>query len=186
MPSMRLIATVMVTAVLYVTNALAANTGIRSSKVVSAGQTLGFGFVIVQIVSLGRYFVWMLFVRKPCQRILAIRCSVWTERIFNCSALYWVICLCRFKHWSWVNPRCDFPWHHLRFYWNSFNTISVLNISSNWKYYCCAVNDGCYLRSCVFLNATKIYMSRPLELLKRKRAAPHCCRSSHHRSWDSW
>ena len=53
----------------------------------------------------------------------------------------------------------DFPMrHHLRFYWNSFNTISVLKIFFQFGNCCRSVNDGGHLRSSVLLNAAKIYM----------------------------
>ena len=47
--------------------------------------------------------------------------------------------------------------------------IGIKYPSNSRKYYCCSVNDGGHLRSCVLLNAAKICMSRPLELLKRRK-----------------
>ena len=72
------LATVMVTVVLYVTNALAATPEFAHLEGGSAmAKTLSFGFVIVQVVSL----VVVLYANA------FVVFSVLTVRIFNCSAL---------------------------------------------------------------------------------------------------
>ena len=82
------LATVMVTVVLYGTNALAATPEFAHLEGGSAmAKTLGFGFVIVQIVSLVVILYANAFVMKtvPKNSVYTVF-SVLTERIFNCSA----------------------------------------------------------------------------------------------------